>query len=40
MAAKDTKRFKEEMSTYVPTEVVSRKRKRAQKDPNAPKRAL
>ncbi|XP_003746804.1 high mobility group protein DSP1-like [Galendromus occidentalis] len=40
MAAKDKKRYEDEMSTYVPKEAPRGKAARKEKDPNAPKRAL
>merc|ERR1712046_74680 len=43
LAEKDKKRYAEEMASYVPPpegELESKKKGRAKKDPNAPKRAL
>ena len=40
LAEKDKIRYQEEMSTYVPMEEEGGRKKKAKKDPNAPKRNM
>lgn len=40
LAEKDKVRYEKEMSTYVPMEEPGGKKKKAKKDPNAPKRNM